>query len=920
MNQTYQCVDDPDVGPDGGYYQIVLGPVQERDANGDLVFDMDGNPVFVQAVDADGNPIFDPNGDPVYEMELQWDFAKVFIIEREEVLSASPTTAVANGRGASGSGVATATGESTATATGANLGDGNNIVENHGTLTVTATADARVNATSSGSGIGGNATSNASSTAVATAYGFVLGGGDNQFWNTGDIDVSAVATASAVADANASDDICITFLFWRWCGGGGSASAPESTDLSASAVGVVTGNGDNTIINDGDLSVTATTTTSGTVSATGIQTGDGDDIVINNGTISAMTINGNTMLSGIGIDTGAGNDSITLGDGSIVVGSVGLGNGDDALTLVGTAMVVDGLGQALDISAGAGNDSLFLQGAGSFAGVPLNFEQATKLDDGLFLLPTLATLESLTIDGGTLELGSSYDFSSTGLFSTFIHSDGSFGGFIINGTSMLDGAIDVSRRGGEFIVGGTTYSVINVTGGLSNAFADISLPDPVPLLSFELQQGAESVDIVAVAASFSSVTVNPLHQQIGGFLDTLAASASGDLETQLGTIQSMSSDFDTAYASLSPDSYEALTANTISMTHQTTQLLRSHLSNARDVYRGRKEIAAAYEPVVLAYNGASLQSFKGFTTLAAANPSATEQDIVMIAAQGGASSGMMPSHSGIQTWLLGYTGSGSYDLVDGYTDSDYDSGGFVIGGDYRFADNVIGGISVGYGDTTIDYGKAVARSETEAWSGMLYATAYSDRSYLEGGLYYVSQSFANRRELTLNTTQRTAISDHDGTTWMAFFGAGRELNFGTWHMEPYATLYYFDIEEDPFSETGAGGVNQVFAKKSTTALIGEFGTTFVRLQDVASGVIDWHASIAYNHDFEIDDAVIRYAFEGAPTTFFDVNDRNITGGSSVFGAGVAYIRGRTTLALDYRGQFNSDYTNNIAGIRVEYSF
>jgi hypothetical protein len=78
--------------------------------------------------------------------------------------------------------------------------------------------------------------------------------------------------------------------------------------------------------------------------------------------------------------------------------------------------------------------------------------------------------------------------------------------------------------------------------------------------------------------------------------------------------------------------------------------------------------------------------------------------------------------------------------------------------------------------------------------------------------------------------------------------------------------------------------------------------------------------LAYNHDFDLDDGSIAYAYQGEPGTLLRVTDRNVTAGSAVLGAGVAWIRGRSTLALDYRGQFNSDYRNNIVGLRLALAF
>jgi hypothetical protein len=35
---------------------------------------------------------------------------------------------------------------------------------------------------------------------------------------------------------------------------------------------------------------------------------------------------------------------------------------------------------------------------------------------------------------------------------------------------------------------------------------------------------------------------------------------------------------------------------------------------------------------------------------------------------------------------------------------------------------------------------------------------------------------------------------------------------------------------------------------------------------------------------------------------------------------VAYIRGRSTFALDYRGQFSSAYRNNLLALRLSLAF
>jgi outer membrane autotransporter protein len=155
---------------------------------------------------------------------------------------------------------------------------------------------------------------------------------------------------------------------------------------------------------------------------------------------------------------------------------------------------------------------------------------------------------------------------------------------------------------------------------------------------------------------------------------------------------------------------------------------------------------------------------------------------------------------------------------------------------------------------------------------------------------------------------------------MLFAGAGHEFDFGSWLVEPYGTLYWFDIDEDAFQEEGADSLNLQFAGKSTEVLLGEVGARFARLQPARNGAIDWHAVLGYSHDFDLGDGTIAYAYQGEPGSLLQVTDRNVAAGSAVVGAGVAWLRDRSTLAFDYRGQFNSGYQNHIVALRLSLAF
>ena len=925
-------------------------------------------------------------------------------IVADEVLieqSGFPSYAVANGNGfPDGDGFADARVTARAAAHGVQLGDGDDRIDNFDNITVTARADAVASVAADGD-TGGDADGTTVSRATARATGLDVGAGDNNVYNDGAINVTATPVAQARTDVSGGD-LCIWFFGWH-CGGGGTGTGIANTYFTAEATGIAAGNGNNTIVNDGEINVIArpdlrddgrvgfdyaaivrqediehfyvdssvhaygirvadadegnTIVNNGQltvaaydlrsgcdtdscrnqlnasddsstpdfaelISATGIITGAGNDTVINNGLVSALIYTNNVATSDTGIDLGAGDDALILGADSEVTGAITLGDDDDSLTLMGTPMVRDASGVLINPQAGTGNDSLILQGAGAFAGVPDGFEQATKAGTGTYALSKLATLDSLTIDEGVLQLESDYDFAADGQFSTYVHGADDHGRLLVNGSATLDGAIDVEKRVGTYVSNGTRYSVLETTGSLSNAFADVTLPAPTLLLRYDLEQTVNTVDTVVTAESFGIVAGNPLYRQIARNLDRIASDATGDMADVLGTLQSLESGFDRAFASASPDSYLVGSHSTVATGLQMTRLLQNHLSSSRATYRHSLQgQATASGNVSFAYNNGI-----GAIGLSSAPVVAGHQDTrYMLAANeysGTRVSQAIPQVASArgQAWIQGIKADGDYDEVDGYTDFDTDSRIVALGYDSRLSKHLIVGGTLGYAKTDLDMDMAGADGDIKAWSGGTYASWFNDKAYLEGGISYASQSFDNRRTVVVGSTRRRARSDHDGDVWMGFLGSGYRFAFNDWSLEPYGSLYYFNAHEDSVRETGAGSLNQIIDDRDTEALVGEVGASVVRQQRLGKGTLDWRASLGLNHDFDIDDTSISYGYFGAPGTNFTIDDRDLDSNSTVFGAGVSYTSGSSTLSLDYRRQHNSDYDNDAiyAGLVVRF--
>jgi uncharacterized protein with beta-barrel porin domain len=92
------------------------------------------------------------------------------------------------------------------------------------------------------------------------------------------------------------------------------------------------------------------------------------------------------------------------------------------------------------------------------------------------------------------------------------------------------------------------------------------------------------------------------------------------------------------------------------------------------------------------------------------------------------------------------------------------------------------------------------------------------------------------------------------------------------------------------------------------------------MQTLERGAIDWSATLALDHDFDVDSSELRYAYAGAPGAFFTLDAREVDADSALLGAGVTYLGRRSALGLNYRGLFNSDYEDQSLGLRLSFRF
>jgi hypothetical protein len=201
--------------------------------------------------------------------------------------------------------------------------DGGDTITNDGTVAINGALSAGIGANGDGNTITNNGTLSA---AGNTTFGAVVNGDGNDVTNNGSVDVSS---ANGVGLWVIGDGNTVT---------NNGAVATSGSD----AEGIYT-QGSNTVVNNGTIA------TSGPADSEGIAAYDGDNTVINNGTITTT----DPAAAGIDTSVNSGNDTV-INRGDITTGgaaAIQTGAGNDSVTIAGGN--VSGL-----IDGGADTDSL----------------------------------------------------------------------------------------------------------------------------------------------------------------------------------------------------------------------------------------------------------------------------------------------------------------------------------------------------------------------------------------------------------------------------------------------------------------------------------------------------------------------------------------------------------------------------------
>lgn len=245
---------------------------------------------------------------------------------------------------------------------------------------------------------------------------------------------------------------------------------------------------------------------------------------------------------------------------------------------------------------------------------------------------------------------------------------------------------------------------------------------------------------------------------------------------------------------------------------------------------------------------------------------------------GGDSIGVTQS-GGAQSWLMGGNlyglaslggSAATYDATSGSIGYDVDATSFTVGVESRVSANASVGIAVGGTSATAEAADGLGEVETTGVSFIGFARANMETGASFKALFgYQDATYDSTR----NVLDQTATGSTEGSQTFGALEASYLRDLGGFSVGPMASISFYDVTVDGFTETGAGAFNLTLEEQSGSTFMGSVGLMGEYVIPSAAGQNKLTGSVAYN-TLSSDDLLIESGFEGLPTASFPIEGRD----------------------------------------------
>jgi outer membrane autotransporter protein len=250
-------------------------------------------------------------------------------------------------------------------------------------------------------------------------------------------------------------------------------------------------------------------------------------------------------------------------------------------------------------------------------------------------------------------------------------------------------------------------------------------------------------------------------------------------------------------------------------------------------------------------------------------------------------------------WMKPFVNFGDQDLRKGIAGYETDTYGLAMGADVKVGRSTYG-LSFSYADTDVDSkGAGNAQTDISSYQATFYTDYTTDKWYVEGLVGYARNEIDTSRSITVNTL--TAEAEYGSNQFMINIGGGIPLEIAKNHfITPNASFQYTLVDNETYTETGAGGLNLRVDQDEVNIALGVFGARYHAHNDMGSGTLTPEIRGSLTYDFAGDD--------GQSTSLAN-------GGGAAFG-----VTGADVVELGYRAGLGLSYAPNDNGLTVSANY
>ena len=669
----------------------------------------------------------------------------------------------------------------------------------------------------------------------------------------------------------------------------------------------------------------------GGLEGTGVEFGDSYDNIFNNaGGVSCI----GDCRWGDAVVMGAGEDTVNLMTGSVVLGDIEGGDDDDTVNLTGTGSFGHEFEEFETLNMNGIDWSL--NGNGTFDSI--HEVDVTNINSGILRLVDGSLDGDVNVNSGGTFAGNGTVFGSVNVMAGGTVAPGASIGTttiwneldLSNGGNLevefSDGDNDVVVVGtgeGLTTLGGTsevtfvpygsplldtrTFTFIDGDGGdpVVDTFNTINVPLSFTanvLYNTDCDDDGDACVEMTRTSTFNELGGTPNQKALGSILDEILKS------NPTGPLLELFLLFD---GITSPEELEKLLQQLTP--EQQTSLIEM----------GLQEKMAFFSSLL---GGLSLPSLPSST---ASNPGVqlamTGLDPVFLGRILKSNTQQMASPASAGQWTAFVRPYGQFadlDSKDGHIGFDSYSAGALAGVQAQIHKTLAVGVAAGYSHITTDFHGSDSEGNVDSGHGAVYARYLNGQWRGDAVMGYTYRSFDMSRRVVIPMINALAESDHDGNEFAFQLKGAYDMLFGKLMISPEATMSYTGLWQDGYTETGAGIANMIIDDSFNDSFRTTLGVRGAVKSRVSNMTVVSEAHIHWAHEFLDRNNTINAAFEAFSGTTVNISSRPLPRDSGVAGFGVlGMVRENIGLSLNYDIEFGaSDFILQTVRAGAEYRF